>query len=166
MFFSEEYHYIAVLVPIISLGYLFRGLYTFSTMPIFFLKKTKSIAFITIVSGLVNVVLNLILIPYYGVYAAAWTTVLSFLLSFIMAELVSSNKIRMSYNIRDLLIVTCLFILIIALSELGKSMSLIWSIMYEIGLAFLFVLMSLKLIPDFRIFAKTTIKKIKWKKPS
>ena len=46
-------------------------------------------AIITIVSGLVNIALNLWLIPLYGVIAAIYTTIFSFLLTFIMAEIMS-----------------------------------------------------------------------------
>jgi O-antigen/teichoic acid export membrane protein len=94
-FFSEEviiiltpaaYHSAYLLVPILLIAYIFRGLYTFAVSPLFYHKKTKKLPIITASAGIVNIVLNLLTIKYYGAYAVAFTTVLSFMITFALAH--------------------------------------------------------------------------------
>ena len=71
----------SILIPLLSSAYIFRSL--------FFEKQTGKVAMITIVSGLANIGLNLWLIPIYGLMIAIYTTIFSFFLTFVMAELMS-----------------------------------------------------------------------------
>lgn len=50
----------------------------------YYLKRTKTIATNTLVAAVINIVLNLIFIPSYGAVAAAYTTVASYMVSFVM----------------------------------------------------------------------------------
>lgn len=87
--FDERYFETWRMIPLLSSAYVFRSLYCFSSSGLFYEKMTGKVAIITIVSGLVNIALNLWLIPLYGVIAAIYTTIFSFLLTFIMAEIMS-----------------------------------------------------------------------------
>jgi O-antigen/teichoic acid export membrane protein len=50
----------------------------------FYEKKTKYIAAITIITGVLNVLLNYLLIPKFGYVAAAWTTLISYIVLFLL----------------------------------------------------------------------------------
>lgn len=95
---SGEFHTAYLLVPIFVFAYLFQGLCNFAQMPILFLKKTTIIPIITLVAGAVNVGLNIVLIPVIGMYGAAAATVVAFLLTFILAHLLSRKLGPMSYD--------------------------------------------------------------------
>ena len=106
-FFSEEvimiltpprYHAAYPIVPILLIAYIFRGFYCFSSAPLFYRKATKYIPLITFSAGVLNVVGNIFLIPAIGVYGAAWTTVLSFFVTFILAEYFSKSCFSMQYE--------------------------------------------------------------------
>ena len=91
-FIGEEFYDALPLVPWIALGYLFYGYYILQT-PGIFLKDRPSIAAWTRLFGaLINIGLNLFLIPIYGAWGAAISTCLSF---FFMAVLMNviSNKL-------------------------------------------------------------------------
>lgn len=47
-------------------------------------KKTKGITFNTVIAAITNIILNLLLIPRYGYVAAAFTTLVSYLVSFVL----------------------------------------------------------------------------------
>lgn len=47
-------------------------------------KKTKGITFNTVIASITNIILNLLLIPRYGYVAAAFTTLVSYLVSFVL----------------------------------------------------------------------------------
>jgi O-antigen/teichoic acid export membrane protein len=91
IFFSEElitllvddrYHEGLLIIPIVVISYFFFFLYTMYVNYAFYHKKTKNIALFTIIAGSVNIGLNYLLIPQFGYIAAAWTTLLSYMLLF------------------------------------------------------------------------------------
>ena len=47
-------------------------------------KNTKGITFNTVIAAITNIILNLLLIPRYGYVAAAFTTLVSYLVSFVL----------------------------------------------------------------------------------
>ena len=68
-----------VLGIIIVMSYASRPMYIGASSKLFYFEKTKQLLKITLVGGLLNVVLNLMLIPLYGFGVAAVTTYLSLL---------------------------------------------------------------------------------------
>lgn len=68
-----------VIVPIILFGYLFNGLYVVFTAGIYIEEKSVYIPLVTGIGALVNVVVNLLLIPILGIIGAALATLLSYI---------------------------------------------------------------------------------------
>jgi O-antigen/teichoic acid export membrane protein len=66
------------IVPLILLSYLFYGIYINLMAGIYIEKKTKYLPVISGAAAVVNIVANFILIPVYGIYGAAITTLLSY----------------------------------------------------------------------------------------
>ncbi|KYH30150.1 MULTISPECIES: lipopolysaccharide biosynthesis protein [Clostridium] len=77
------------LVPLIMLGYYFVFLYSIPSNLEFYTKKTQYISAGTFMAAATNVILNYILIPIYGAIAAAWTTVISYMLLFLYHYIIS-----------------------------------------------------------------------------
>jgi len=59
---------------LIVMSYSYRPMYLGANNRLFYLEKTKVLLKISLVAGLANVVMNIILIPYYGYKVAAITT--------------------------------------------------------------------------------------------
>ncbi|MCK5408535.1 MAG: polysaccharide biosynthesis C-terminal domain-containing protein, partial [Candidatus Krumholzibacteria bacterium] len=76
---TEEYFSAATVIPLILLGFFFQGVYFFMAGPIFYFKKTYLMPFVTVAAALLNVGLNIILIPKLEIMGAAITTAVSFL---------------------------------------------------------------------------------------
>jgi O-antigen/teichoic acid export membrane protein len=107
---DEKYFDTWMMIPLLSSAYIFRSLYCFSSSGLFFEKKTGKIAMITIVAGLANIGLNLWLIPIYGLMVAIYTTIFSFFLTFLMAELMSYKVYYLQLNVKkNFLILIYLF---------------------------------------------------------
>lgn len=68
-----------VLAGILMVGYSYRPMYYLATAKLFFREKSKPILYVTGVAALLNLVLNFVLIPFFGYEIAAYTTVFSFL---------------------------------------------------------------------------------------
>lgn len=72
-----------IIAPLVVAAY-FQFLYTLSVNVEFFYKKTKIIARNTLVAGILNIVLNFILIPSGGFKIAAYTTLFSYFVSWVL----------------------------------------------------------------------------------
>jgi O-antigen/teichoic acid export membrane protein len=98
---APAYHAAYVFVPILCLSYLVRGYYLLSSKQLLFAKKTGAFPFITIVSGGINIVGNIILIPRYGAIMAAWTTLLTAVAAYLLARYMGQRVFPLEYNDRE-----------------------------------------------------------------
>jgi O-antigen/teichoic acid export membrane protein len=75
-----------------AISYLFYGFYMLAVNYIYFVKKTHLLTGLTIGNALLNLLLNYLLISYFGAIGAAYATTASFLIFFILAWWLS-NKV-------------------------------------------------------------------------
>ncbi len=93
----ESYRYIIFLF----LAFCYRPLYVASVDFIIFQEKTTSLFKITTLAGILNVVLNLIFVPIYGIEAAIFTTYLCYMYMGIAGHLYKDTRrfIPVSYGV-------------------------------------------------------------------
>ncbi|MEP2690284.1 lipopolysaccharide biosynthesis protein [Maribacter dokdonensis] len=72
-------------------GYFFQGLYRFKINQLFFEEKTMWIASLSFISALVNIILNFYLIPKWGLFGAAFATLISYIVLYTILELLLSK---------------------------------------------------------------------------
>ncbi|MFC4322561.1 oligosaccharide flippase family protein [Litchfieldia salsa] len=77
---TKEYYDAIYLMPPIAAGIFFTSLYNVFSNVLLFYKKTKLIMIATLIAVVVNIGLNFIFIPIFGFVAAAYTTLLSYLI--------------------------------------------------------------------------------------
>lgn len=79
----------------------------------FYEKKTKNIAAITIVAGGLNILLNYLFIPKFGYIAASGTTLISYVVLFLLHYINVKwiLKVKRIINIKIFVIPTCMLIL-------------------------------------------------------
>jgi len=92
-----KFHQAADVLPIIIIGQVFLGMYFMVTNYIFYVKKTKYLSYVTISSGAINVVLLLLLIPYYGISGAAFAFLIANLWQFLLTWVVSAKVCPMPW---------------------------------------------------------------------
>ena len=88
----------AEVVPIIILSYVFVGMSMVSSLGMYLSSRTIYIAVITIVSAVVNIGLNFILIPVYGIMGAAINTLIAFVLLYFLFLVVSNHVYRIEFE--------------------------------------------------------------------
>jgi len=86
------------IVPIILLAYLFNGLYVNFTAGIYIEEKTKYFVFVTGAGAIVNVIINLILIPQLGIMGAALATLASYVVMALGLFIVSQKFYKINYE--------------------------------------------------------------------
>lgn len=94
----ENFHIAYRIVPILVLCYYFRGLQVFPGTCLMFLMKTKLISTISILSGVVNIALNFLFIPKYGMMGAASATLCSAAFAFTLSFLLGQKYFRIDYE--------------------------------------------------------------------
>ena len=72
-------------------GYFFQGLYRFKVNQLFFEEKTGWIASLSFISALINIILNFYLIPKWGLFGAAFATLVSYIVLYTILEILLSK---------------------------------------------------------------------------
>lgn len=98
LFSSSEFWESVYSIPLLVFGLYFVFLYSFPVNFEFFHCKTKTIAIGTGLAALVNIMLNFVLIPIWGMYGAAIATVVSYVLLWIFHLLFARSVIKEPYH--------------------------------------------------------------------
>ena len=137
---DRQYFSALPLVPVIVLGYVFVFLYTLFFQYAAFRHRTGLISLNTFIAGFANIGLNYYYIPIYGYQAAAYTTlgsfVLLFLLHYVNARVVLRERVLALSQLLPNLGLTCSFTLATVL--LARS-----TLPYAAGLLLRFVMLGL-----------------------
>lgn len=115
---NESYWSGLEILPWIFMAYYFQFMYAFEVNVEYALKKTVLIPIGTVLSAIVNIVLNIIFIPRYGYVAAAITTVISYFLMFLFHFLMTTQVLKrniygLKFHLQSvlyLIIITFIFI--------------------------------------------------------
>ena len=79
-FIGEQFWASTSIVPIIALAFIFHALYLLQLPGVYLLEKSGWIAFARGIGATLNISLNFLLIPIYGIMGAAVATCISYLL--------------------------------------------------------------------------------------
>jgi len=81
---DDRYYESLKIVPIIIFGFTMVYLYTLFANYAFYRKRTGLISLFTLIAAAINIGLNYLFIPIYGYEAAAWTTLFSYFILFLL----------------------------------------------------------------------------------
>ena len=107
----------------LALGILIYGVYVIVNNVLYATSKTNLITRNVIIAAGSNVLLNLILVPFWGAFGAAISTVLSYLILLGLSERIAKQHVQINYQWRNLGLVILLLTVLyfIALSALSLS---------------------------------------------
>ena len=95
---TPKYYDAYKVISLVTLGSVFISLYYFPIKGLGYKKRTKVIPLATGFSGAINIVLNIILIPKYGMMGAAWATVVGYFSQFVIIFLLSQRAYFINYE--------------------------------------------------------------------
>jgi O-antigen/teichoic acid export membrane protein len=162
---NSDYWAAAKVIPVILFSYIFFGMRIIANLGMLLTTKTKSLALVTIAASLLNIVLNIIFIPKWGMMAAAYSTLISFILLYWLTYFLSQKYYRIPYeNMKT--IVTILLGVLIYLFSLIIDFNIIIGITIKaiLVIVFPFILYFLKLFEVQEIDSLAGLYK-KWKNP-
>lgn len=113
IFLNKQYFEASFIVAPITVGIYFQIMYIFFYDIEYYHKKNKQIAFFSVLTSIINIVLNFIFIKQFGYIAAAYTTLISYLvlliLHYIGMRIVDKRDF---YDIKTLFITSILLFII------------------------------------------------------
>lgn len=114
---NPDYYSAIPIVPVVILAFIFDGLYYMVVTQLFIVKKTVFITLSTLTAAALNITFNFILIPQYGMFGAAASTVISFGFSFILVFYFSHQLFPIKYDYTRLAapIILAIFIFLVSL---------------------------------------------------
>jgi O-antigen/teichoic acid export membrane protein len=84
------------IIPYIFAGHYFIYMYSLEMKTEFFYRKTSLLSVGTVLSAIINIMLNLIFVPRYGYIAAAITTTISYMFLFVFHYFITSKIMKKS----------------------------------------------------------------------
>jgi O-antigen/teichoic acid export membrane protein len=87
------------IVPVVAFSYVFFGIHTVSIVGIYLKERTSLMPLICGASAVCNVGANILLVPRYGMHAAAWTTFASFTLMAALTWYFSDRLYHVPYRL-------------------------------------------------------------------
>jgi len=89
--YDATYSDILIYIPLIASAYLVFPYYLKANYRLTYNKNTTSIALVSFISSVLNIWMNIIFIPIYGIYAAVVITILSFILQSLIFIIISKK---------------------------------------------------------------------------
>lgn len=96
---GDNYEKAGDIIGLLCLGQAFGGMYLMVTNYIFYTKKTGNLALVTIITGLINLLLLIVLINSMGLIGAALAYCISRFIQFLLTWFISSKVIYMPWSL-------------------------------------------------------------------
>ena len=137
-----EYWEAFTIVPIITFAIVFSMLRDVALTGINLTKKTYLIARVVFVVVVINLLLNIITIPYWGYIGAAVSTLFSQMLYFIIIYVLAQRIYFIPFELKKIILMLLIGAILVGLSQLGNSFGLLSRIFYKsiLLVAFPFIL--------------------------
>lgn len=121
---GREYFEGYKIIPLITTGVFFLGLQQRFQAGFVFYKRTGFITFSIMASGLLNVILNFLLVPKYGYMAAAITTLISYVFLLFLMVFISRRFFVWEFPFKSLARVTCASVIMgVVVYFVGKGLT-------------------------------------------
>ena len=110
---SKDFQDAWSVVPFIAFAFVFNGIYYFFVNPLFYNKRgTKYIAIGTFFSAISNVILNIFLIPRYGMVGSAGASVISNFLASILILYISFKIEKVNFKYLKMYLITFIYLVL------------------------------------------------------
>jgi O-antigen/teichoic acid export membrane protein len=119
--FDKTYEPGLVILPYVLLGYLFNGIIGYYSLYPFISNKTYHFLISDGSAFIINIILNIILIPIMGMLGAAVATTAAFLASAIYLYMISRKKVNIVYPQKEILLITFITAIVFIAGMISRS---------------------------------------------
>lgn len=110
--YKKDYSTVAYLIPLIAISFIVYPYYLTANYRMIYEKKTKQIAILSILTCILNIGLNFILVPKYGLFASVLVTFISYFIQALVFTYISYNK-KITRQITEVLMLGITFFIFI-----------------------------------------------------
>ena len=107
--FKKEYGNVLIFIPTISSAYIVFPYYLKANYRLIYNKSSKTIASMSIISAVLNIIMNILFIPIYGIYASIIITIISFIFQATVFILIS-NKFKWKKEYVNLIFISIILV--------------------------------------------------------
>lgn len=156
-----------IVVPVVVFSYIFFGMRIVASLGMFLTKNTKYVAYTTTIASLFNIGLNFWWIPKFGMMAAAYSTLISFILLYLITYYYSNRFYKIPFENSKLTVSIITGLILYLISTLVNNSDLLIRILVKSIslLAYPFILYFLKFYESAELVTLHNIF-IKWQHPS
>lgn len=129
-----------VVVPIVSMAYLFYGIYVNHSIWYKLNDLTRFGIYITLIGAAITVLINVLFIPVYGYMASAWAHVASYGAMIIMSFIFAEKRYKVQYDIKKLLPYFLMAISMVVFSKIFRYPNIIIELALNTSFIVLFIL--------------------------
>lgn len=131
---SEGFRDAWKIMPLLNFAFVYHGVYFFF-INILFIKNTGQVFFVTLSAMVIDVVLNILLVPIWGVWGCSVAFFVTYLSRSIVALVLSRRKNKdIQYNYVAMLTVPLVFLGLSFMPWLLVGLSSIWSILIKLAI--------------------------------
>jgi len=152
-----EYWDAFTLVPILSFAIVFSALRDVAFIGINLTKKTYILTRVITFVVIVNLVLNILTIPVWGYLGAAFSTLFSQMLYFIIVYYFSQRVYYIPYELKKVFLVIGIGVILVVISQLGNSFGLVFRVFFKTGLLIVFPF----ILYPFHFYEKIELERLK-----
>ncbi len=138
---NSDYNIAYTIVPFISLAFIFKGVQYVYSLGLHFAKKTKYNAYIVLCAAIINFIINILLIPRYGIYGAAVATIISWILMSTAFYKISYKYYKVKYEIKKVILLISTGVILYVVSLLFNDFPFYTKIIFKSILIFIFPLL-------------------------
>lgn len=128
---NSEYWPAHTVVPILTLSYVFSGGKSVTSLGLYLTGKTQVIAYSTIVVTLLNIGLNFLLIPKYGMMGAAIATLIAFIILYIISQIMSNRFYKIPFENHKILVLLITTITLFFIPSLFQDLQLLFNLIIK-----------------------------------
>jgi len=125
---KEEYYIAYYYVPIIALVFYIKGIHYNFSLGLHFVKKTQYNTFVVLTGAIINLILNYLLVPLYGIWGATMASIIASIVILLLFYKYSQKYFKVDYDILRLFTLTATGIIFILIGYYLNTLSLMYAI--------------------------------------
>ncbi|MBI3502612.1 MAG: polysaccharide biosynthesis C-terminal domain-containing protein [Bacteroidetes bacterium] len=115
--YKPQYYDAFNYLPLLALGFVFRGLFNMYLAPVYFFKKTKVLTKVFFLSSVIQVALMILFIKQWGVWGVVWAGLLTKPVQVFFLWLESRKIFQFRFNKTKLLLLPVIFSMLVILAD-------------------------------------------------
>ena len=131
LFININYAEAYKIIPILCVAYAISKIAGLINLSFYQNKNTKLMMYISLVSAMLNIILNFLLIPRYGYFGAAYATVFTYVFMLLVKYYFSKNEFFIEINFQKLFIISSILIALYFITD-RLSFSIIISLVMKV----------------------------------